>query len=76
MIRCGEKHPLAKLTAEKVLEIRRRYAKGDITLYKLAGMYGIANQNVSKIVNHLTWKHVEDEFITVLPPSHSSYQSR
>jgi hypothetical protein len=57
----GESHPLAKLTADKVLEIRRRYAKGDITLYKLAGIYGIANQNVSKIVNHLTWKHVKED---------------
>jgi hypothetical protein len=61
MMKRGEAHPLAKLTAEKVAEIRRRYAEGNITLYQLAGIYGIANQNVSKIVNRLTWKHVKDE---------------
>jgi hypothetical protein len=58
MVKHGESHPLAKLTAEKVLEIRKRYAQGDITIYKLAGIYNVANQNISKIVNNLTWKHV------------------
>lgn len=53
----GERAGGAKLTAEKVKEIRRRYAEG-ATLKGLAAEYGVRFTNVHMIVQRKTWKHV------------------
>ncbi len=53
----GEKCPLSKLTAEKVLEIRRRLSEGERVI-DLAREYGVAQPNISNIKNRKYWKHI------------------
>ena len=53
----GERVGGAKLTAEKVSEIRRRYAEG-ATLKALEAEYGVRFTNIHMIVTRKTWKHV------------------
>lgn len=54
----GEESPKAKLTEEKVLEIRERYIKGIITSEYLAKEYDIAIPTVYDIVKRRSWKHI------------------
>jgi hypothetical protein len=54
----GEANGFSKLTAEKVREMRRRYAEGSVTQAQLARDYGISPANVSLVVNRLRWKEV------------------
>jgi hypothetical protein len=51
----GEKHPAAKLTADQVREIRKRYADGEKQTY-LAGEFGVLQGTISKICLRKTWK--------------------
>ena len=53
----GERHYRSKLTATDIVEIRRRVANGE-TQTSVASDYGIRSNNVSFIVNRVTWKHV------------------
>ena len=53
----GERHPLAKLTEEDVLEIRRTY--GTISAKKAAKIYGICPTKVKDIRNYRSWRHIE-----------------
>ncbi len=53
----GEKCHSSKLTAEKVLEIRRRLANGE-RIYLLAEEYGVSRPNISNIKNGKHWKHI------------------
>ena len=48
---------LAKLTDDKVVEIRRARAAGK-TCADLAGRYGISAVAISSVVRRRTWKHV------------------
>lgn len=54
----GEQHPLAKLSAGDVEEIRRRYAAGGILQKELAGEYGVSREAISRVVRADDWKHV------------------
>lgn len=56
----GEKHPASKLTAEKVLEIRRRHIPRHPVhgLNAMAREFGVAVKTVQKIVLRERWKHV------------------
>jgi hypothetical protein len=58
--RTGNQHGKAKLTAEKVSQIRAAYkgTKGD--LVSLALVYGVAPTCIQKVVSGQTWKHVTD----------------
>ena len=47
----------AKLTDEKVLQIRQRYATGE-TANEIAPDFGITTDNVLFVVRGATWKHV------------------
>lgn len=53
----GTNHPQAKLTEADVLEIRRRYAKGE-TGVSLAREFDIQPTTVSWIVRRVTWSHL------------------
>jgi len=53
----GERVPGAKLTADRVREIRALRATG-ATIYAIAEQLGIAPQTVSKICRRESWKHV------------------
>lgn len=57
-LRRGKEHPLSKLTATQVLEIRAKYIPRKYTLKQLAKEYGVAITNISSIVLRKTWKHI------------------
>ena len=51
----GEKHPCAKLSNQKVDEIRRRYAVGDTTQEALGAQFGVNSQTISRVVTFTSW---------------------
>ena len=55
----GERARAAKLTEEKVREIRAIYAEGTMTMKVLAEQYGVTFQAISEIVRRKSWKHVD-----------------
>lgn len=46
------------LTAEQVLEIRQRYAKGGVTHEDLGLRYGVTRKVIGSVISGLTYKHV------------------
>jgi len=54
----GELNTSAKLTSEKVLEIRQKYSTNNYTQQKLADIYKISNSQISKIISKKFWKHI------------------
>jgi hypothetical protein len=59
----GEQQHLAKLTAEKVLAMRARYAEGGVSMPMLAAQYGVSYATARSAINGETWKH-----LTATPP--------
>ena len=53
----GEKNHRARLTAEQVADIRRRYAAGGVTQDALAAEYGVSRPAIGLIVRGKNWKH-------------------
>jgi len=53
------KHVNAKLTAEQVKEIRRKYDAGDAMQIPLAKEYGVSQRAISLIVRRETYKDVQ-----------------
>lgn len=49
---------MAKLTKEKVLEIRRRYATGEVYQRALAAEYGVRENTLFRIIHRQTWTHI------------------
>ena len=56
----GERQGLAKLTDEKVREIRARLAKGELQ-YEIAAAYGVCKTSISFIKAGKTWRHATEE---------------
>ncbi len=54
----GERHHKAKLTEEKVKEIRSLYAAGEISMRGLAARFSISGVMASLVVRRKFWKHV------------------
>jgi len=54
----GTRNGAAKLTAENVLEIRQRYAEGNISQSALGAEYGITQTAVGLITRGDRWAHV------------------
>lgn len=54
----GEKHGMAVLTEEKVIEIREIYSKHEMSFPKLAKKYGVGMTTIWHIVKRDTWKHI------------------
>jgi len=54
----GEQCRTAKLTPEKIRDIRRRYASGGVTQAVLGKQYGVDQADISRIVAHKSWAHV------------------
>lgn len=56
----GEAHGKAKLTAEQVSEIRRRYVPGKYGhgAHALAKEFGVSKPTIQNILKGETWKHV------------------
>lgn len=55
----GERAANAKLTAARVVEIRRRHAAGGITRGAIAEEYGLSPSTIGRVVSRDTWAHVE-----------------
>lgn len=53
----GSTHGCAKLAEKDVLEIRRRYAKGEMGV-DLARVFGVSKATVSLITLRKSWKHI------------------
>jgi len=59
--RRGTHHGCAKLNAERVLEIRTKWASGEYTQQALADMHGISQMHVSQIVLRKRWRHLPEQ---------------
>jgi len=57
----GEQNGDSKLSAEQVLEIRRRFAAGGVTQQELGDEFGVCQTLVSRIVRRKNWAHLENE---------------
>jgi hypothetical protein len=55
----GERCWNSKLTEESVIDIRRMYSEGGVTLIEIGNRFGVSHQNIRSIVRGFTWKHVE-----------------
>lgn len=55
----GEKAVHAKLTAEKVREMRRLFAAGGISKMELSRRFGVTHATVRRILSRTIWTHVE-----------------
>ena len=54
----GEAVSLARLTADDVATIRKRYAVGGVSQESLAAEFGVIQATISKVVRRDTWRHV------------------
>jgi HNH endonuclease len=54
----GEDAPNAKLTAVDVVEIRRRHARGQVSLGRLAAEYRAGKSTIARIVRGESWAHL------------------
>ncbi len=54
---CGERHRLAKLTKEQVLEIRAADL-ANVTPLELAARYGVARRTIYGILSRTIWRHI------------------
>lgn len=54
----GEKNGMAKVNENKVKEIRKIYAMGNIRQVMLGKLFGITQSNISRVVNKLIWKNI------------------
>lgn len=57
-LRRGSEQGLAKLSESSVVDIKQRYAKGDVTHRQLATEFGVGRTTVSAILAGKTWRHV------------------
>jgi len=55
----GVAHHSAKLSPLDVRFIRKTHAAGIHTMAELAAMHGMNQNNIKKVINRTTWKHVE-----------------
>ena len=54
----GSRHRAAKVTESQVMEMRRQYARGNVTMQQLATRYGLTLTPVSQLIRGVTWKHL------------------
>lgn len=51
----GRRNGRAKLSDRDVIDIRERYANGDVLMRELAAQYGVARQYISQIIDRSRW---------------------
>ncbi len=56
-VRCGEEHPMAKLTKQDVIKIRQLY-EGGLSSRKIAKLFFVDKGTILAIVNREIWRHV------------------
>lgn len=55
----GERHPNARLTADKVRDIRRLLQDGELTQGQIGELFGVSNVTVSAIGRSRIWGHLK-----------------
>lgn len=55
-IRSGEKNPRSKLSKAQVAEIRSLYSTGMHTQVELAQVFGVRQNQISRIIRNELWK--------------------
>lgn len=55
----GPHHYRASLTESDVRRVRADYEPGRVTYAALAARYGVSEQAIGKIINRLTWRHLD-----------------
>lgn len=60
-IRRGEQKPQAKLTDEKVREIRYKHKYENYSIARLAKEYGVGVSTMNQVIKGITWRHIKDE---------------
>ena len=56
--RVGERHASARLTEAAVLDLRRRYKEGGVTLKQLATESGVSQSAIQGVISGKTWRSV------------------
>ena len=54
----GESNGNSKLIESQVKDIRKKYASKKYSQYKLAKIYNVSKQQIRRIVNRESWKHI------------------
>lgn len=54
----GEQRHNAKLNPAAVRDIRRRFASGEATVYRLAKEYGVNHTAIQQVIEGETWTHI------------------
>lgn len=52
----GDRHFSAKLTAQRVVAARQRYAEGGISRRTLAAIYGVGSTTMQSVLERKTWR--------------------
>ena len=55
-VNVGESHGMSKLTQQSVVDIRKRYAEGNIKQSELAVKYGVCPSQISHIISGKNWR--------------------
>lgn len=55
----GERCPASKLTEIEVMEIRKRYIPGVISLKSLGDIYGVWKGTIHQVVKEKTWRSIQ-----------------
>lgn len=56
----GENHENSKLTDQMVIEARKDYSNGNISIDKIAEKYGVSSPTMRKAIRGETWKYISD----------------
>lgn len=59
-IQSGEKNGMSRLKEKDIITIRKLFFIDKIKQGEIAKLFFISNQHVSRIINHLKWKHIYD----------------
>lgn len=57
--RRGERHYRARMTAERVKAIRKKYEAGGVTMRALAAEFGVSLATAQRVIRRQSWKHIE-----------------
>jgi len=56
----GVNNNMSKLTNKDILDIRNRYATGEVTQQELADSFGVHQTNIHYIVKYKTWENIKE----------------
>jgi len=54
----GERNGHSKLTEKDVIDLRKQYSQGGVSLRSLAKEYGMSHESIRKAITGVTWTHI------------------